>query len=79
MPFDMGLIDHSLGIRWHEYPVLRPTYEKQLEANMTLCIEIASRVPGVGRFHVEDLILVEEGGCTRLTDHMDTGETVVIR
>lgn len=79
MPFDMSLIGHSLGIGLHEYPVLGPTYQEKLEANMTLCIEIASRVPGIGRFHVEDLILVEEGGYTRLTDHMDTEEMLVIR
>lgn len=79
MPFDLNLIGHSLGIGLHEYPVLGPTYEKSLKANMTLCIEIVSKVPGLGLFHIEDLILVKEDGYARLTDHMDTSEMLVIR
>lgn len=79
MPFDLNLIGHSLGIGLHEYPVLAPTYEKPLKANMTLCIEIVSKVPGLGLFHIEDLILVKEDGYARLTDHTDTGKMLIIR
>jgi Xaa-Pro aminopeptidase len=79
MSLGVSLIGHSLGIGLHEYPVLGPTYEKSLAANMTLCIEIASKVPDLGMFHVEDLILVKEDGSERLTDHIDTSEMLVIR
>jgi Xaa-Pro aminopeptidase len=79
MSLDVDLIGHSLGIGLHEYPVLGPTYEKPLAANMTLCIEIATKVPDLGMFHVEDLILVTEAGTERLTNHIDTSEMMVIR
>jgi Xaa-Pro aminopeptidase len=79
MSLDVNLIGHSLGIGLHEYPVLGPTYEKPLAANMTLCIEIASRVPDLGMFHVEDLILVTQDGYECLTDHINTSEMLVIR
>lgn len=79
MPFNMNLIGHSLGIGLHEYPILGPAYEQTLEPNMMLCIEVASMVPGLGRFHVEDLILIGEDGYMLLTDHMDTSEMTVIR
>ncbi|MFW6116895.1 MAG: M24 family metallopeptidase, partial [bacterium] len=79
MPFNMNIIGHSLGIGLHEYPILGPAYEQKLEANMMLCIEVGSEVPGLGRYHVEDLILISEDRNILLTDHMDTSEMTVVR
>jgi Xaa-Pro aminopeptidase len=79
MPLDVSAIGHSLGIGLHEHPILDPSSTAELEANMMLCIEIASGVAGLGLFHVEDLILVQEGGNELMTDHMNTEEMLVIR
>lgn len=74
-----NLAGHSLGIALHEYPPLNPICEESLQAGMTLCIEILAKHPGLGRFHVEDLIEVRaDGPARRLTDYFDTSEMYVI-
>jgi Xaa-Pro aminopeptidase len=79
MPFDKKFIGHSIGLALHESPILEPSCETPLEASMTVTVEISSTVAGLGRFCVEDLILIEEEGYQVLTDHMDTSKMFVIR
>jgi Xaa-Pro aminopeptidase len=54
-------IGHSLGIGLHEHPVLMPSENWPLEPGMCLSIEPNYLVPGVEKYHVEDLILVTDG------------------
>jgi Xaa-Pro aminopeptidase len=72
---DTNLVGHSLGIGLHEYPVLAPGCTEEIQAGMTLCVEILVMDPEHGRFHVEDLVEVcERGPARRLTTYFDTRE-----
>jgi len=72
---DTNLVGHSLGIGLHEYPVLTEGCTEELQAGMTLCVEILVMDPEHGRFHVEDLVEVRERGpARRLTTYFDTRE-----
>ena len=53
-------IGHSLGIGVHEHPLLMPNDTTPLTAGMCICVEPNYLVPGVEKYHVEDLILVTE-------------------
>jgi Xaa-Pro aminopeptidase len=78
MDFKMDAIGHSLGICLHEYPILNEFEEERLAVDMLLCIEIAHRFEGLGRFHVEDLIRVTADGGERLTTLIDTRDMLTI-
>jgi Xaa-Pro dipeptidase len=67
-----NLAGHSLGIALHEYPHLNPHCTEELAPGMTLCVEILARYPGLGRFHVEDLIAIQDGPAAKLTAFFDT-------
>ena len=54
-------IGHGLGIGLHEYPVLRPGEDAVLEPNMCIALEPNHMLPGVEKYHVEDLMLITEG------------------
>ena len=72
---DTNLVGHSLGIGLHEYPVLTEGCTEVLRAGMTLCIEILVMDPDHGRFHVEDLVEInDDGPARRLTTYFETQE-----
>lgn len=71
-------IGHCVGIGIHESPLLQPYEEWRLEPNMTFCIEPRYSVPGVGVFHIEDLVRITETGSDVLSDLYDTSELFVI-
>jgi Xaa-Pro dipeptidase len=72
---DTNLVGHSLGIGLHEYPPLTAGCPEPLQANMTMCIEIVIDDKECGRFHVEDLVVVDsQDGARRLTTYFDTSE-----
>jgi Xaa-Pro aminopeptidase len=74
-PLDINLVGHSLGIGLHEYPFLTRGCTEALVNDMTMCIEILVQEPSLGRFHVEDLVLVgDPAGAKRLTTYFDTSE-----
>ncbi|MCI9332446.1 MAG: aminopeptidase P family protein [Oscillibacter sp.] len=54
-------IGHSLGIGLHEFPMLSPKEDFELEENMVFCIEPVIRQHN-RMFHQEDLVLVKKGG-----------------
>jgi Xaa-Pro aminopeptidase len=78
LDFSMDAIGHSLGLRLHEYPILNPYEEETLVPNMLMCVEIMHPFKGLGRFHVEDLVRVREGGGERLTTKMDTSSLMSV-
>jgi Xaa-Pro dipeptidase len=55
-------IGHSLGIGPHEYPLIRPGETAELQPGMCISIEPSHFEPGVGKYHLEDLVLVTDDG-----------------
>lgn len=51
-------IGHGLGIEMHEAPMLNPYSDELLRPGMVFSIEPNHLVPGVEKYHVEDLVLV---------------------
>ena len=69
LPFTMHLTGHGIGIGPHEMPVLSPTEEQPLMANMILCFEQSVHMEG-RRFHIEDLVRITPKGPEILTEHI---------
>ncbi|GAB6876353.1 M24 family metallopeptidase [Thermaerobacter litoralis] len=61
------LLGHGIGLETVEEPLLMPGVDDRLEAGMVLCIEPALRVPGLGGYSIEEMIVVEEEGPRLLT------------
>lgn len=60
--FERPHIGHSLGIGLHEYPMINPYTHEELQPGMTMAIEPNYMVPGVEKYHLEDLVLITEQG-----------------
>lgn len=58
--FERPHIGHSLGIGLHEYPMINPFTHEELQPGMTMAIEPNYMVPGVEKYHLEDLVLITE-------------------
>ncbi len=78
MAFSGPDVGHSLGIRLHEYPILSPDQNEPLAKDMVVCIETSQLFEGLGRFHIEDTVLITDNGAKILTSLMDTEEMAVI-
>jgi Xaa-Pro aminopeptidase len=59
LTFRMPHIGHSIGIDIHEYPMLNPQTDEQLQPNMMFAVEPVHR-GAEGLYHIEDLVLVTE-------------------
>jgi Xaa-Pro aminopeptidase len=62
LSFNRPHVGHSLGIELHEPPMITPYSTETLEPNMVFAIEPNHLVPGVEKYHLEDLVLVTTDG-----------------
>jgi Xaa-Pro aminopeptidase len=60
-PLTRPHIGHGIGIGLHEYPLFRPGETAVLEPGMCMAMEPNDMVPGVEKYHMEDLVLITEG------------------
>jgi Xaa-Pro aminopeptidase len=70
-------IGHSLGIGPHEFPLVRPGERTTLQPGMCISIEPSHFQPGVGKYHLEDLVLVTEDGPRVLSRTADWSQLFV--
>lgn len=58
---------HGLGLQVHERPRLARGREERLREGMVLTIEPGVYIPDWGGVRIEDVVLVEQGGCRIMT------------
>lgn len=68
------LVGHGVGAWWHQQePILRRDSDVILEAGMVLALE-----PHLDHWHLQDMIVVRDGGPDLLSDKFSTAEPFVI-
>jgi Xaa-Pro aminopeptidase len=60
-------VGHGVGLQAHESPMLTAGSKALLEDGMVLAIEVPYYVYGEGGFAPEDMVVVTDSGCERLT------------
>lgn len=64
--FGHGL-GHGIGLDIHEYPTVSPRSSTVIEEGMVFTIEPGIYIPDWGGVRIEDSVVVENGGCRRIT------------
>lgn len=69
----------GIGLAGYDKPLLAPADRTPLEPNMVLCVETPYYELGWGSVQVEDMIVVTESGCRRLTSMSRELEVLQVR
>ena len=65
--FGHGL-GHGVGLEVHELPSVGPRGRETVPAGAVITIEPGVYIPGFGGVRIEDLVVIEDGGCTLLSE-----------
>ena len=65
--FGHGL-GHGVGLQIHEMPSVNSRWRDSIPAGVVITIEPGVYIPEFGGVRIEDLVLVEDGGCTVLSE-----------